>query len=222
MSTAVKILMIEFVTHDVKRFILEKPRDLKFTPGQAIDISINTPGWSDATRPFTFTCKQDDLVLEFTIKGYKERNGVTKELYSLHPGDELLLHKPFGTINYKGPGVFLAAGTGVTPFIAILRDLRDSGKLNGNSLIFSNKAKKDVILEAEWREMFDPNHLILTLTREQHPEYEYGRVDEKLLSKYMIDLGSHVYICGPDPFVAAMKELVVKMGGDPEGLVFEE
>ncbi len=214
--------MKEFVTHDVKRFVVEKPKDFTFVPGQATTISVNKEGWIEREQEFTFTSKTDDLVLEFTIKGYPERNGVTKQLHEANAGDEIILHDVFGTIAYKGPGVFLAAGAGITPFIAIMRDLRDSGKLQGNSLIFSNKTKKDVILEKEWREMFDPNHLIFTLSREQVEGYEYGRIDEKLLKKYMIDLGSHVYICGPDAFVDGMKELVAKLGGKPKSIVFEE
>ena len=35
------------VTHDVKRFTIEKPKRFKFTPGQATEVSINKPGWED-------------------------------------------------------------------------------------------------------------------------------------------------------------------------------
>ena len=100
MSQKVKVLFTEFVTHDVKHFIVEKPANYTFQPGQATDIGIVKPGFEDKTSPFTFTSLPNDLILEFTIKCYPDHNRVTKELHSLNPGDEILLiDNPFGTIN---------------------------------------------------------------------------------------------------------------------------
>jgi len=42
-----KILEIEFVTHDVKRFRVEKPQYYRFTPGQATEVAINKDGWKE-------------------------------------------------------------------------------------------------------------------------------------------------------------------------------
>jgi len=222
-----KILMTEFVTHDVKRFILEKPEGYKFISGQATDVAINKPGWIDKTHPFTFTSLNEDKVLEFTIKGYPlklypNHKGMTEQLHKLAPGDELILDDPWGTINYKGPGVFIAGGAGVTPFIAILRDLRKKNKLKGNKLIFSNKTKKDVILEKEFREMFDPNDLILTLTREKVAGYESSRVDSEFLKKHIKDFSQNFYVCGPKKMVEDLKRNLGEMGAKTDSVVFEE
>jgi ferredoxin-NADP reductase len=73
----VRILNIEHVTHDVKRFQVEKPAGYSFIPGQATEMSINTPAWRNEKRPFTFTYLRSASYLEFTIKIYSERNGVT-------------------------------------------------------------------------------------------------------------------------------------------------
>jgi ferredoxin-NADP reductase len=224
MSYKVKLLFKEFVTHDVKHFILEKPEGFKFIPGQATELSMDKPGWQDKKRPFTFTSLNSDPTLEFTIKCYADHNGVTKELHSLNPGDNLLLEDPFGALQYKGPGIFLAAGAGITPFIAILRNLKEQGRLSAHTLIFSNKTKKDIILEKEFKEMFTVpgTKLVLTLSREEAPGYESGRIDENLLKNHIPNFKKKFYICGPKAFVAEMKELVVKLGGSPESLVFEE
>ena len=127
MEKTVKILMTGFVTHDVKRFVVERPAGYAFQPGQATKLSIHQPGWADKARPFTFTSLDEDLVLEFIIKGYFDHDGVTKKLHSLAPGHELILRDVWGTIAYKGPGVFIAGGAGITPFIAILRRLTHQG-----------------------------------------------------------------------------------------------
>jgi len=224
----VKILMTEFVTHDVKRFILEKPSGFGFIPGQATDIAINKPGWVDKKHSFTFTSLNDDLVLEFTIKGYKldlypNHTGVTQKLHQLIPGDELLIDEPWGTIHYKGTGIFVAGGAGITPFIAILRQLKKDGKIDGHKLLFSNKEVKDVILENEFRDMFgNPDELVLTLTREKHDGYEFGRIDKVFLQKHVKDFSENFYICGPRKMVDELKIILKDLGAKTESVVFEE
>ena len=51
----VKIIDAEFITPDVKRFIIEKPSGYNFVPGQATEVAINKEGWNTRFRPFTFT-----------------------------------------------------------------------------------------------------------------------------------------------------------------------
>jgi ferredoxin-NADP reductase len=216
-----KILKIEPVTYNVKRFILEKPKNFKFIPGQATDVSINLPKWKEEKRPFTFTSLNDDLILEFTIKSYPEHNGVTKKLHELSPGDELIIEDPFGTINYKGTGVFIAGGAGITPFIAILRQLRKENKLKRNKLIFSNKTSRDIILEKEFKDMFPKEDLILTLTEEKNSNYEFGMINKEFLKKYVNNFHQFFYICGPPGFVASIKEELKSLGASKDILVIE-
>lgn len=216
----VRVLMSEFVTHDVKRFVVEKPSGYEYIPGQANLVSLDREEWTDEFRPFTFTNLNQDLVLEFTIKGYPDHDGVTKRLHDLRAGDDIVLHDPFGTIIYQGPGHFLAAGAGVTPFIAITRHLREHNKLAGNSLIFSNKRARDIILEKEFQDMFGDD-LVLTLTDEEKPGYEHGRIDKEFLAE-RIDTGKYFYICGPDEFVKDLKKALESLDVDEEKIIVEK
>ena len=125
----VKVLKTDFITHNVKRFVVEKPESYNFIAGQATDISINRPTLENELRPFTFTCLNKENYLEFIIKIYKGHNGITEKLIDVNAGDELILHEVFGTISYQGPGLFIAGGAGITPFIAILRQLKLENKL---------------------------------------------------------------------------------------------
>ena len=223
MKHKVKILMKEFVTHDVFRFIVEKPKRYVFTPGQATEISINKPGWEDKKRPFTFTSLKDDLVLEFIIKIYPEHKGVTEQIGRLKPNDELIIEEPWGNINYKEEGVFIAGGAGITPFIAILRNLKEKNMIENNALIFSNKTSKDVILEKEFREMFkdNPKNLILTLTREKKDGYLNQRVDKNFLRKIIKYCPKNFYICGPKKFVEDVKNAAVNLNCKMQSIIIE-
>ena len=222
MTQSSTILMTEFVTHDVKRFILTKPRDFDFEPGQGVKIMIDEPKWrEDEDHPFTPTSRRDDNVLEFIIKKYPGREGYTSKLHSLEVGAKLLLSNPFGTIVYKGPGVFMAAGAGVTPFIAISRHLAREGSMGSNSLIFSNKTPADIICEKELRHYFQ-SRCIMTCTRQGAPGYENRRISAAFLEEKIRDFNQHFYVCGPDAFVEQIKRSLAELGAKPDAVVFEE
>lgn len=220
MEHKVKILMTEFVTHDVKRFIVEKPKNYKFIPGQATLISIDEISLKKEKRPVTITSLNDDLVLEFMIKKYPEHKGITEKLHKLKAGDRVIIEEPFGSISYKGEGVFLAAGTGITPFVAIFRQLKKENKFKKNELIFSNKTSKDVILEKELKELFRKD-LILTLTREKKDGYENKRIDWKFLKQKIKNLNQYFYICGPEKFVEDIRKILKEIGIKDELVVTE-
>jgi cytochrome-b5 reductase len=221
MNLKAPILMTEFVTHDVKRFVLAKPKGFKFVPGQGALLAINKPGLREEGHPFTPISRPGDPVIEFTIKGYSRRRGLTGRLHKLVPGDELLIKAVFGEIRFKGPGVFIAGGTGITPFVGILRQLRQAGKLAGNTLLFSNKTWADIILERELRAALG-DRCVFTLTREKRSGYESRRIDEGFLREKVSDFGRHFYVCGPEKFIAEVNAALLKLGAQREKLVFDE
>ena len=217
----VKIINVENVTHNVKRFTLSKPDNYIFTPGQATDIVINKPEWLKERRPFTFTSLNEWDRLEFTIKIYSDHEGVTNELGKLKVGDELILHDIWGAIHYKGEGVFIAGGAGITPFIAIFRQLNKDGKLGNNQLIFSNKTSKDIILKDEFEQMLGDN-FINTLTQEKTEKYDNNIINEDYLKEKIKNLDKYFYICGPDAMIEAISNELQNIGVDKDKIVIEE
>jgi ferredoxin-NADP reductase len=217
----VKIISVEPVTHDVKRFTIQKPEGFRFIPGQATEVSVKTPALKNEKRPFTFTSLNDNKHLEFTIKIYDSHNGVTKELGKLKPGDELIIRDVWGAIEYKGEGVFIAGGAGVTPFIAILRQLQADDKIANNKLIFTNKTEKDIILKKEFNEMLGKN-FINTLTDEKKEGYGNGRIDYTFLKEKIDNFKQHFYVCGPPQFVTAISEALTQLGAKTDTVVFEK
>ena len=220
MASVVKLLMSEFVTHDVKRFILEKPKGFLFIPGQGVMVAINTPEIQDEFRPFSPTSLNEDDVLEFTIKEYREHHGVTERLHKLRSGDELLIEEAFGTIQYRGPGVFIAAGAGITPFLSIMRDLKQPDKRAESILLFSNRTKADIILEQELRHYLG-DKCIFTLTHQIAPGYDSGLIDGAFLKKTISNFNQLFYLCGPPPFMSAMTESLQNIGVKSENVILE-
>ena len=217
----VRIFSIEYVTHDVRRYKIEKPAGYNFIPGQATEVSINTPKWKDEKRPFTFTCLTTDPYLEFTIKSYASHEGVTNELYKLEERAELIIRDVWGAITYTQPGVFIAAGAGITPFIAIFRHLSKVELIEGNSLLYSNKTAKDIILKDELEKMLG-NHFINTLTREKNDLYDNRRIDKTYLMEKITDFKQPFYICGPDLFVTEIQQTLIDQGANVDSVIIEK
>ena len=221
MKHIVKIISIKHVTHDVKSFTVEKPGEYTFTPGQATDVAINKPGWEQEVRPFTFTGLTTEIHLEFTIKGYSDHDGVTNQLHQLQTGDELIVEEPWGAIQYKGAGYFIAGGSGITPFIAILRSLNKENTITGNTLFFSNKTTEDIIYKDELDTILGSNAVHI-LSKENNPLYEYGFINEEFIKAHVTDFTKQFYICGPDKMITDVTAILVKLGADVESVIFEK
>lgn len=224
MAHTLKILDIENVTHDVKQFTFEKPEGYEFEPGQATEVAIDKDGWRDKKRPFTFTSLKEEKHLEFVIKIYPEHDGVTEQIGKLETGDSFIIDDAWGTIQYDGEGVFLAGGAGVTPFIAILRDLHKNGDMGENKLIFSNKTEKDIILKEEFNEILGDNFINVITDEEPDGNHIFldGFIDKDFLESQIDDFKQPFYICGPQPFNEAIMNSLKELGANPDALVFEE
>jgi ferredoxin-NADP reductase len=163
----------------------------------------------------------DAPYLEFTIKIYSDHPGVTNQLNALQPGDELIVRDVWGAIEYKRPGYFIAGGAGITPFIAILRQLKKENRLQGNQLFFSNKTDRDVILEDELLSILRQD-AVFVITGEKSSRYYNGYINEQFLKEKVNDFSKNFYLCGPTKMVEAMQETLSRLGASPDAVVFEK
>lgn len=217
----VKVLKTDFLNPGVKRFVVKKPAGYVFIPGQATAISINEPKLLNQSKPFTFTSVSQSDHLEFIVKIYVEHNGVTQKLLKVKAGDELILHEPFGTILYQGPGLFIAGGMGITPFIAIFRQLELQAQLAGNSLLFANKTAGDIILKVELEQLLGENYVnVLELTTD--PGMKNGFIGSKLLKQYATPDTAYYYICGPEKFTIIIIKHLLTLGIEKSRIIIEK
>ncbi|MEO6884514.1 MAG: flavodoxin reductase [Bacteroidia bacterium] len=216
----VKIHSIEKITRDVVKIITDKPAGYKFNPGQATEIAINKNGWEEEKRPFTFTCLPEDDYLEFVIKTYPSHKGVTNELLRLKKGDELIIGEVFGAISYKGEGVFIAGGAGITPFISIFKYLKQKKEIGNNKLVFANKTKADIILEKEFTNLLG-DAFINILSDEKTTNHHHGMITENFLKSIITDFHQQFYICGPPPMMDAVLKQLKNLGVGENAMTVE-
>lgn len=169
---------------------------------------------------FTFTSLPDENYIEFVIKTYPSRNRVTNQLLSAKEGDEIFIYKPFGDIKYKGEGVFIAGGAGVTPFIAILRELEKEDKIGNNKLLFANKKKEDIILKDYFENLLGDN-FVNVLSEEDVDGYKRGYITSDIIKELIDDSVEYFYLCGPKPMMSAVEEQLTSLGIDKDYIVKE-
>jgi benzoate/toluate 1,2-dioxygenase reductase subunit len=220
MPTAVKIISVEQITHDVLQIKATKPSGLQYLPGQAVDIAINKQGWDDKLSAFTFTSLPEDDFIEFTIKIYTSRQRVTNELLTIKSGDEILIFKPFGDIQYKGEGIFIAGGAGITPFIAIIKSLQKQHKIGRNKLIFANKTKADIIAKMYFDKVLGDN-FINVLSDDMVEGFEHGFINATIIEKYNQEHLKYYYLCGPKPMMEAVENHLATLGVNKENIIKE-
>lgn len=216
-----RILETEHVTHDVVRLKVEKPSGLEFVPGQAVDFALDKSEWKDELRPFTFTSLPQDEHVEFTIKVYPERHGVTEQIGELKAGDSVLLGDVFGDINYKGEGVFIAGGAGVTPFISVFKMLNREGRLGKNKLIFSNKKEEDIIERNFFNNILGSN-FVNVLSQEEIGGMKHGYITKDIIKSQFEGDGAYFYLCGPPPMMDAVIKELKEIGVPDSQIVHEE
>ena len=76
-------------------------------------------------------------------------NGMTLGISKLMEGDQLMIGDAWDSYKNLGPGMFIAGGTGVTPCVALLRQLNIENRLADSKLLFANKTEKDIFLFEE-------------------------------------------------------------------------
>lgn len=221
MTHVLTLQEIKPVTHDTYQLTFNRPDGFEFEAGQATELAIQKEGWKDEGRPFTMTSRPSDKHLEFVIKSYPDHNGMTEQIPALGMADHVTATNPFGAIKDYGPGVFIAGGAGVTPFISILRKQQEEGK-TGSHLIFSNKTDKDIILEEMWQSMPGIEATFVVSDAEEETDHVSGKLDKSMLEGMVGEKDQIFYLCGPGGMVDDVRDALKEIGVEKDHIITEE
>jgi len=211
------------VTHDMRHLVLRlvEPREVKFFPGQYVDIAI--PG-TEATRSFSManTSSRDSGQLEFVIKVYPD--GLFSHFLDtrLALGDRLDLTGPFGVFTLRdGPDadlVFVGGGAGMAPILSLLRSMAERGIQRKATYYYGARRLRDLCFEPELRAIEDslPGFRYVPALSEPVDgdgwEGETGLITD-VVKRHEHDLRrAHGYVCGPPPMVEAALPLLTSLG----------
>jgi ferredoxin-NADP reductase len=215
MNHEVQLLSKQRLNHDVLQFHLQRPDGYQFEAGQAIELFLTEPE-KKGPAPFTFTGLNTSSFLELTIKIYEEHKGLTAALSKLKVGDKVMITDPWDAFTNNGPGTFIAGGAGITPFIALLRQMRVDGSIGNSRLFFSNKTEQDIFLHEELRQILGDCYVDVITRKPSEPIAQH--IDETFLRKHITNLKQPFYVCGPPAFTESI-QLALKTIGATEQMV---
>lgn len=121
-----RVLSIRYWTSNLLSFRTTRHRDFRFTPGHYARLGIGT-GDDVVWRPYSLVSAADDDYLEF-VAVLVPGGAFSERLAKLRADDEMKIEKAsfgFLTVDQLAPGHdlwLLASGTGIGPFVSILRD----------------------------------------------------------------------------------------------------
>ena len=230
-----KLMKRKEVAEGTMAFHFERPTEFHFKPGQYADLTLVNPPEIDAegnTRTLSIASPPYEGELVFATR---MRNTAFKRVLRGVPlGTEVALDGPMGSFtlhkNVAKPGVFLAGGIGITPFLSILRQVAKDELSYHLYLFYSNRRPEDAAFMDVLRELATicPGiRFIPTMTSMAKSEWrwtgETGYINRDMLSKYLPNLqGPVYYIAGPPGMVSAMREMLPGAGVDEDDIRSEE
>ena len=229
----VKCVQIINETADVKTFTFasEPPVKFDYQPGQFITLNLNIDGKSVKRSYSISSTPSRPHSLEITVKRVPapaDEPSAPPGLVSnwLHDnmkvGSQIEINAPMGKFtNFANPSTkifMISAGSGITPMMSMSRWICDTVSNVDIVFLHSARSPEDIIFRQELEMMTSryPNFkLAITVTRPipGQPWYGYtGRINETILPAIASDYQERtVYVCGPNPFMEATKELLQKI-----------
>ncbi|MFO0957900.1 MAG: FAD-binding oxidoreductase [Isosphaeraceae bacterium] len=222
-------------TPDVRtfRFVAADGPRLPFEhlPGQYLNVMLPIGGKA-VLRSYTIASPPTRRgSCEITVK--REEHGLSSRYLHdrIREGDTIEVSAPAGRFTFNGDEadgiVLIAGGVGITPLMAKVRHLTDLGWPGAIHLVYAARSERDIIFrdELDYLGRRHPNlRITITLSRDSGPGWagERGRITADLLARSVPDIADRrIHLCGPDPMMAAVREVLASLGV-PDGRVHVE
>jgi predicted ferric reductase len=141
------------------------------------------------------------------------------------PGDTAVVHAPFGRFSYllypeEKHLVFIAGGIGITPFMSMLRHMRDTQADYTVTLLYANVAEAQIVFAEELAQIASGEAPVLELVHvleqpSQKWRGETGRIDQEKILRYCSHpdiLANTYYLCGPSAMSESIIQTLKKLG----------
>ncbi len=228
------------ITHDVKTFLFqsEDPALFHYDPGQFITLRLQIGG-RPIDRCYTIsTPPTRPHLIGITVK--RQPGGLVSTWLhdTMGPGQRISADGPFGLFSAArhpaGKYLFLSAGSGITPLMSMTRTLHDLGADTDVLFVHSARTPSDIIFQRELDVMASvaPTLRVAHVCERDSPREPWvglrGFLNDEVLRVLAPDLHEReVFCCGPAPYMAAVRRMLVAAGFEmtryhEESFSFEE
>ncbi|MGW2031899.1 globin domain-containing protein [Streptomyces sp. NPDC001811] len=220
-------------TPDVVTFRL-RPADggpvAGFRAGQYVSVGVTLPDGARQIRQYSLTGAPGETVRQISVKrvrgGATPDGEVSNHLHArVRPGDVLELSEPYGDLVPAGdpdtPLLLASAGIGVTPMIAVLADLAAGGHRAPVTVVHGDRSPADHALRADhtaYAQKLPDATAHFFYERDAEPGTRTGLVD---LTGIDVHPGTRAYLCGPLPFLRAIRARLIEKGVAPADVHYE-
>ena len=230
-----RVMRIFQETPNVKTFRFGNPSGdplpFVYLPGQFLTVTVTPKGYR-TKRSYTIASSPTQLeYCEATVK--HEEHGIVSSFLNdqVHEGDLLEITAPSGKFTFTGKEagsvVFIAAGVGVTPFMAAIRYLTDRCWTGDIYLIYQCHAPENIIFREDFeyiQRRFGNVHVTFVVSDPGGAGWrgKTGHVTKELLKEVVPAIATrHVHICGPNAFMADVKGMLAEAGVPADEIMTE-
>jgi len=202
-----------------------------YKPGQHLPIEV-TIGSKLHRRNYTLSAAPGNATFRITVK--RDPVGVVSNYFhsKLKAGDILFSRAPAGHFvlqnNPALPNVFLSAGIGITPMIAMAESLLASKRRGAIHFLHGARTQENTPFLADlhrWALEKKGFHLKLRFSNETKFQGAFdnsaGHLDPAWLSTQNLPKKAHYYICGPAGFMQPTYDWLLQHGVNDNHIHFE-
>ncbi|MFE7271690.1 globin domain-containing protein [Streptomyces sp. NPDC057623] len=225
-------------TADVATFRL-RPADGRpaadFRAGQYVSVQVELADGARQIRQYSLSAAPGSPVRQISVKrvpggGSAPDGEVSNHLHArVHVGDRLRLSAPYGDLVLTGTGtraplLLASAGIGVTPMVAMLGQLVDSGHTGPVVVVHGDRSPAEHALRADHETYAGklPDASVHfwyeTDADDSDASHRTGLVD---LTDVAVPQGTRAYLCGPLAFMRAVRARLIEKGVAPADIHYE-
>ncbi|MFB8243729.1 globin domain-containing protein [Streptomyces sp. NPDC055952] len=220
-------------TADVVTFRL-RPADggpvRTFLAGQYVSVRVALPDGARQIRQYSLSGTPGAGLRQISVKrvhgGSAPEGEVSHHLHArVEAGDVLELSEPYGDLVLDAspgtPLLLASAGIGVTPIVAMLAHLADSGHCAPVTVVHGDRSPADHALRADheaYTAKLADSSLHLWYEQDAPAGTRSGLVD---LAGVRVAPGTRAYLCGPLPFMRAVRAGLLARGVAPADVHYE-
>jgi ring-1,2-phenylacetyl-CoA epoxidase subunit PaaE len=232
----IKVKEVIKETADCVSITFDLPNDLQqqfiYNEGQSITIKKSIDG-NEVRRSYSICNAPFENELKVAVKKVNGGLFSTYANETLKTGDVLDIMPPSGSFcSKKSIGNFLgiAAGSGITPILSIIKHHLNYDNNNSFTLIYGNQSLSSIIffeeIEAIKNKYMERFTCINILSRERtDADINYGRINENKLTELKrilnFNLFSEAFLCGPEEMVFKSSEFLQYIGLAKNNIHFE-
>lgn len=226
-------------TADAISIVFDIPTELtnefKYIAGQYVTIKTTIAG-EEIRRAYSICSAPNSEELRIAVKAVDNGTFSVFATTILKEGDVLEVSNPEGKFiletssknknNYLG----IAAGSGITPVMAMIKATLIEEPKSTFTLIYGNKTAIDTIfkneiddLKIEFQHQFNVQYVV---SREEQENALFGRIDKGNINYVVKNKFKNIafdiaFLCGPETMIASAKETLIENGLAEKSIHFE-